>query len=282
MRLLLAAVALFLTIGCAAATAITPLATRASGERVVFAVVTWNVHEGRGNLPQFLDDLTSGRLTGAPVSEYVILLQETIEGRWFDAVAIAQARDLFSVFDAVRMTSRGTSGNAILSTRPLHETKVIELPRERRVRKAIATTIEIDGQRMLAICAHFENRASLKGGGPLMSGRARERQAAALLQAIPEGAGFVGGDLNTWMGADEPALRDLRARFGDTPDEPRVPTFWNRLVLDHLFFDLPDEWRAVMQVIPDRYGSDHNPVAALVVLSGRAVARGRPWLLNAS
>ena len=46
-----------------------------------------------------------------------ILLQETIEGRWPAAMAIANARHLFATFDPVRTTSRGTSGNAILAVR---------------------------------------------------------------------------------------------------------------------------------------------------------------------
>ena len=43
-----------------------------------------------------------------------------------------------------------------------------------------------------------------------------------------------------------------------------MPTFHDRLVLDHLFFDLPDGWVAARQVIANRYGSDHHPVLGLV------------------
>ena len=267
MRLIVAA-ALLLTLGCAAATR-TPLSTRTSGLRVAFTVVTWNVHEGRGNLPALIDDLQSGRLTGLPTSDYVILLQETIEGRWFDAMAIAESRKLFSVFDIVRPTSRGISGNAILSTRPLTGITAIDLPRERRVRKALMANLDVEGQRMFVVSTHFENRLSWsRGAAYLTSGGARERQAIALLQSIPDGIGFVGGDLNTWMGDREPALRALRGRFGDTPSEPLAPTFWSGLVLDHLFFDLPDMWKAAIQVVSNRYGSDHHPLAALILATG--------------
>ena len=262
---LLAAAALLLTLGCAAATP-TPLSTRTSGLRVVFTVVTWNVHEGRGDLPALIDDLQSGRLTGSPTADYIILLQETIEGRWFDAMAIAEARHLFSVFDTVRPTGRGTSGNAILSTRPLTGIMAIELPRERRIRKALTARIEVEGHTMFAVSTHFENRA--KGVGLVKSGQARERQAVALLQTVPEGTGFLGGDLNTWMGDGEPALRALRGRFSDTPPERLSSTFWAGLVLDHLFFDLPDTWKVALHVIPNRYGSDHRPVVGVILASG--------------
>ena len=66
------------------------------------------------------------------------------------------------------------------------------------------------------------------------------------------------------LGPDEPAWRALIARFPDTPDEPE-PTFRDRLVLDHLFFDLPDGWKVIRQVVRDRYGSDHHPVVASVL-----------------
>jgi endonuclease/exonuclease/phosphatase family metal-dependent hydrolase len=263
-RLLLAAA--LLTVGCAAAQP-PSLTTRTSGREVVFAAVSWNVHEGRGDLPRLIDDLTSGRLTGAPVREYVILLQETIEGRWHDAMAIANARRLFATFDPVRTTSRGTSGNAILATQPLSNVQAIALPRERRVRRAIAATLEIGGQPLLAVCLHLENRTSWRrGAGFLGSDEARARQVDALLQTIPDVPGVAGGDLNTWRGPDEPAVRALLERFDDTPANERAePTFWYGLVLDFLFFDLPNGWQAASAVVPDRYGSDHRPVVGVIV-----------------
>ena len=53
-------------------------------------------------------------------------------------------------------------------------------------------------------------------------------------------------------------------RFGDTPRDRSEPTFSNRLVLDHLLFDLPDSWQAARQVVTERYGSDHNPVLGVI------------------
>jgi endonuclease/exonuclease/phosphatase (EEP) superfamily protein YafD len=58
----------------------------------------------------------------------------------------------------------------------------------------------------------------------------------------------------------------LAIRFSDTPAGPSKPTFRDRLVLDHLFFDLPEGWTATRQVLPNRYGSDHHPVLGLVYL----------------
>jgi len=42
------------------------------------------------------------------------------------------------------------------------------------------------------------------------------------------------------------------------------PTVRDRLVLDHLFFDLPDGWRFDRWSLRDYYGSDHRPVVGVV------------------
>jgi endonuclease/exonuclease/phosphatase family metal-dependent hydrolase len=230
---------------------------------VVFAVVTWNMHAGRGDLPRLLDDVRSGRAAGVPVRDYVLLLQEAIENGAHDVVAIGHARSLSTVFNEVRRTSRGVSGNAIVSTQPLLMPSAIELPRQRQRRAALAATIEIGGQRVLVVDAHFENRTSLLRA--LFSDTARGRQADALLGALPSnGTVVLGGDFNTWLGPTEPAWRTLAARFPDTPGGPFAPTFRDRLVLDHLFFDVPDEWQVVRLVAKDTYGSDHRPVIGLI------------------
>ena len=106
-------------------------------QHVVFAVVTWNVHAGRADLPRFVDDLTQGRLTGFPVRDYAILLQETIAGNKFDVVALAHERQAWVYYTQVRESKQGPSGNAILTTLMPLTVQPIVLPRVRRVRKAI-------------------------------------------------------------------------------------------------------------------------------------------------
>jgi len=230
----------------------------------LLAVVTWNLHGGEGDLPRLLDDLTSGELTAAPVRDYVLLLQEAIESGKHDVRAIASARTLAVAFSAVRRTGRGVSGNAILSTRPLGEVRVVNLPRERQPRAALTATLDVAGQPLFIVDTHLENRLGWMRG--LFGDRARGRQAEALLAAIPSpGHGILGGDMNTMLGAGESALRVFLARFPDTPPGPE-PTFRDRLVLDHLFFDLPDGWTATRRVVPERYGSDHHPVLGLIHL----------------
>ena len=223
----------------------------------LLAVLTWNLDAGRGTLPRLVDDLASGRLTGTVPADYVLLLQEAREPA---VTAVARARGLHAYFTAVREAG---AGNAILATQPLRDTRTIALPRERQIRNAAAATAVIAGQRLFVVSAHFENRVSWWRGG-LMSDTARGRQAAALLKALPPDApGIVGGDLNTWLGPAEPAWRQLAARFPETP-QARAPTFRDRLVLDHLFFDLPDGWAAATHVIAARYESNHHPVVGIL------------------
>ena len=213
------------------------------------------MHGGRGDLSRLIDDLETGRLTGAPARDYVLLLQEFVE-RGDDAIARSRRRPLTLFASPVR----SPSGNAIISSLPLEEPRTIDLPRERQPRGAVVATIRVAGEALFVVSTHLENRLGWREG--LFGDRARGRQAEALLQSLPaQGPGIVGGDFNTMLGPDEPAWRLLLARFSDTPDKPD-PTFRDRLVLDHLFFELPEGWNVKRRVIADQYGSDHHPVIA--------------------
>lgn len=234
----------------------------------MLAIVTWNLHDGRGDLPRFVDDLATGRITGAPVTNYVLLLQEAVVRLQPDPAtdlnALAAARGLTVFHVPVFDGGSRPRGTAIVSSLLLGDAHAIDLPRERQHRVTATATVQLNGRRLFVASAHFENRLNLLDGGPFADG-ARRRQAEALVDALPGGVpGIVGGDFNTMLGPSEPALGVLRARFGDTPISSPRATFRGRLVLDHLFFDLPEGWRATRQVVTERYGSDHHPVIGLV------------------
>lgn len=230
---------------------------------VRLAVVTWNMHAGRGDLPRLVRDLDSGRLAGAPAQDVVLLLQEAIQEQISVLGDVAPTRGWSMLFAQVHHDGARTRGNAILSTRPIHSPRVIPLPRERQPRTAAAGAIAVDGQELFVVSAHLENRVSWWKAG-IGSDDARGRQAEALLRALPTGVpGIVGGDFNTWLGPAEPALRLLQRRFDDTP-AARTPTFAARLVLDHVFVDLPEGWYVSTRVVEETYGSDHHPVIASV------------------
>jgi endonuclease/exonuclease/phosphatase family metal-dependent hydrolase len=202
-------------------------------------------------------DTTEVRLKADTTSVRSVRLQADLE-------TLAREKQLF-LFHVPVFTGDGPArGTAILSTRPLEETRAIDLPEERQHRVTAAASITIDGQRLFLVSAHLENRLAVLRGGPF-GDRARGRQAEALIAALPAGAhGIVGGDMNTMLGPGEPALRTLLERFADTPRDRPDATFRDRLALDHLFFDLPERWRATRRVVAGRYGSDHHPVIAIV------------------
>jgi endonuclease/exonuclease/phosphatase family metal-dependent hydrolase len=226
------------------------------------AIVTWNMNAGVGNLQRLLADLDRGLLTSAPAADTVVLLQEALSEDAAQLRRVADARGWSVFLVPVRYDGHRTRSNAILSSRPLLLPHAIPLPQERQTRTAAAAFIDLAGERIFVVSAHLENRAG--GWKVLFSDNARGRQAEALIQALPsEEPGIVGGDLNTWLGPREPAWLSLVRRFPDTPAS-RTPTFRDRLVLDHLFFDLPDGWRADTHVVADKYGSDHHPVVAVV------------------
>ena len=212
------------------------------------------MHGGRGDLRRLLTDLESGRLTGSRGRDYILLLQEFVDRE--DAIR-SSPRELTLFASPVR----GRSSNAILSTIRLEDARTIDLPRERQPRAAVLATVRVNDAALFVASTHLENRLGWLRG--LFGDRARGRQASALLESLPRGHGVVGGDFNTMLGADEPAWRVLLERFPDTPDRPQ-PTFRNRLVLDHLFFDVPEGWVVTRRVLSDQYASDHHPVLAEV------------------
>ena len=238
---------------------------------ITLAVATWNMHAGKGELARFVDDLASGRLTHGAPRDYVVLLQEDVERDNEPLGAVAATRHLFAFFLPLRREHGAISGNAILSTQPFDQPRIIPLPRERQPRASAAANITIAGERLFIATMHLENR--LPWWEALVSDTARGRQARALLQELPATQhGVLGGDLNTWFGPGEPAWKEMVRRFPDTQFDRLQPTFRNRLVLDHLLFDLPDGWTVSRRVVQENYGSDHSPVVAVVYV-GRVPGR---------
>jgi endonuclease/exonuclease/phosphatase family metal-dependent hydrolase len=216
------------------------------------------MHAGRGDVNGLIADLETGVLTGASPRDYVLLLQEFPSRSEADVSSRTHALTVFA------SPVRGATGNAIISTIPLEDPRTIDLPRERQPRAAVVATVRVNGQELFLASTHLENRLGWLRG--LFGDRARGRQAEALIDGLPSGHGIVGGDFNTMLGRDEPAWRLLLKRFPDTPDS-HAPTFRDRLVLDHLFFDLPDGWNVSRRVIEAQYRSDHHPVVADVYWS---------------
>jgi endonuclease/exonuclease/phosphatase family metal-dependent hydrolase len=269
------------------------------------AVITWNVHVGGGDVEDVVNRLRQGEFTGGDrASQFVLLLQEAYrEGTDVPAQFPAGSplprpiverppsglrRDIRSIaertglhlFYAPAMRNSGTDspavpedrGTAILSTLPLADLQVVELPFERQRRVAVAATVA--GQTSAGVAWHLrlatvqiDTSLALTRGGPIA---ARKRQAEALLEALgsaPRTPMVLGGDFNSWLGNKEPAVDLMRRAFPDTPRDENVATWRGPLgahaALDHVF--VRGRFRSVTtRRLAERFGSDHYPLSTIV------------------
>jgi len=259
------------------------------------ALVSWNVNAGAGDLAALVRDLRAGRLSdGQPVGHFVLLLQEALridsivpaagadrEGarrlvrsaQPVDVVAFAREAGL-SLFYLPSMRNglgaedgREDRGNAILSTLPLTELRALELPFVRQ-RRVVPVALLGGGDPGAAITVASVHLDPFVGGDRLWllgAVASRGRQARVVADALPPfGPLAIGGDFNTWRGAGEPAVAEMR-RISDPAPWPAEPTFANGRVLDHLFFRLPPPLRGTYRRAPQTYGSDHFPLVGVVV-----------------
>src|SRR6185295_8977749 len=166
-------------------------------------------------------------------------------------------------------------GNAILSTLDLRDPIVIELPMENQRRTAMAATVQAqarDGSPWVLRVAnvHLDTALAITRGGPFA---ARRRQAHALIDSLRDPVDLptvLAGDFNTWRGPAEPALNILRSAFPQTPRTVKVETWRGPLglhaQLDYMFMRGLFA-QALVQRLPNRFGSDHYPLLAIVGLS---------------
>jgi endonuclease/exonuclease/phosphatase family metal-dependent hydrolase len=266
-------------------------------------IVSWNVHVGGGDIGAIVGQLRRGELTGGrPAPHFVLLLQEAYRegndvpqhldadspvprgivetpptGIRRDVSTVARNEGLYLFYAPSMRNQRDGSdedrGTAILSTLPLADLQVIELPFERQRRVALAATVtgrgaSGDDWRLRVAAVQVDTALALTRGGPFA---ARKRQTEALVEALAMDDAalpmIVGGDFNTWLGPKEPALAVMRRAFPDTPAQPATMT-WRGPVgmaaaLDYVF--ARGEFRSLAtHRLPDRFGSDHYPLLTVV------------------
>jgi len=272
-------------------------------------VVTWNTHVGGGDLDGFLQDLRSGHLTGAPVARFVLLLQEVYRaggdvpkrphgqvksadwigqdaprhGGSIDELARRHGLHLFyapsmrnGAVDPNALQAPEDRGNAILSTEPLSNLKVLELPVERQRRAVVAATLRWSGSNghphaLEVVSAHLDHMSGWRRIHRSL-GAARAEHVRRLVDVFEgEDRIVVGGDFNTWFGGfQEEGIRLMRDHFPYPHERPSLGTlphgvpFLSTLLVDYLFFRVPPGWRATYEVVPDTYGSDHRPLLGWV------------------
>jgi len=266
-------------------------------------MVSWNVHVGGGDVLRLVADLRTGALTGEPVDDFVLILQEVHragevplrdasfvpprieayppDGERLDVDALARRLGLWVLYvPLMRNGSPGSGdteedrGSAFLSTRPLDDLTAIELPYERNRRVAVAATAAGETGagvpwRMRMVNTHLSNRSEFTATLGTTGMVGRMRQARVLCAAITETPALLAGDFNTWAPSTlERSLPLIREAFPlpETPD--RNPTALARFApdrrIDYFFFRLDASQRARYHRIDDVYGSDHYPLLAVV------------------
>ena len=215
-----------------------------------WAVLTWNVNVGAGDLDSLIQDLQEGRLDGEPAGEFVLLLQEVLRrggsvpvdpgsdsesggriengseagdgDRSIDAVARRNGLHLLYV-PSMRNGKEGAPpedrGNAILSTLPLYGWEALELPmeRQRRVVVAARTDVRLGTGEVVAldlVSVHLDHRSGWRKLYRSL-GAGRSDQARVLVDRFRgEKAVLAGGDFNTWFGgSNEGAVQLMRDAF---------------------------------------------------------------------
>ena len=263
-------------------------------------IATWNVHAGNGDVEAFLASVARIPAVRAP-DGVVLLLQEVlraspevpeaypprlrppgaIRARRMrqDVGALAERLELFTAYvpsmrngRVFRSEIREDRGNAILSSFPLDDVRALELPFGQERHVAVSARVTVPGLPPLrVISVHLD-----------ASGR-RTREATALAEHVrtlrSDEAVAIGGDLNTWFGRREEALKTLSAvtpeedcghvKTNTWPWRMQWPFGWWRGRLDYLFSTLPADVVRSCQTMPIQFGSDHRPVVMIVPMSSQ-------------
>jgi endonuclease/exonuclease/phosphatase family metal-dependent hydrolase len=232
-------------------------------------VISWNVHEGAGDLVRVIDALRP--------AEVVVLAQEAM--RRGDAVPsaipagvrpprrephAAATADIGAVADALGLwlvyvpsmrngrEQREDRGCAILSTLPLADPIAIELPWVSQRRVAVMATVTVAGGRALqVVSAHLDNRPG------------RRQQAEALAVWIEQHTDraeplIIGADLNTWFGEAEETVAHIDRVVPLVSQCAASATFRYGRRLDYLF--AARQRIEGCDVGASTYGSDHRPL----------------------
>ena len=253
-------------------------------------IVSWNIALGAGDVSAMFTRVQAER----PNHAVVLLLQEAFRsgddiprspldaafaGRLHGTSAreideLARTLDLWMYYvPSMRNGAPGRSdedrGNAILSTVPLENLVAIELPFERQRRVAVGATIRGRNANgtpwsLRVASVHLDNMAGLSRG--YLGGEyARIRQARGLRDALRGDDPLVlAGDFNTWFGFGDGAYRETASAFPQTRVTDQRRTFMGLMRLDHVFYRLPQGWRADVKRGETSLGSDHHPLVTTI------------------
>jgi endonuclease/exonuclease/phosphatase family metal-dependent hydrolase len=242
-------------------------------------MVVWNMDVGKGNLIDLITDLRATETN----SDFVLLLQEAYRadeppaecspasgraraigiprpGGSEDIARLARRTGMHVVYapsmrngvDCTR-EPREDRGNAVLSTRPLSQVAIIELPFARQRRVAVAAVVGNGDHAVGVISTHFD---TLVG---------HQRMALAIAQAADllgwRERLIVAGDFNAALPLDS-GVREMHKHFNEV-NCGGGGTHSSGRRLDRVFVGAGDTTFAC-RTGNRRYGSDHNPLVAVL------------------
>ena len=258
------------------------------GEARPLVVTSWNMAVGSGDLSKLISDVRSdSRHAGA---HFVFLLQEAY--RWSDdklpthceglgvtdrlgPIPRSDKRDVLKIAEELSLHAayvpsmrnsvtcdelpREDRGNAILSTLPLANVAVIELPFTQQRRVAVAATITNGGSAVAVISLHFDTvlRKGRQARGVLDAIRALQ-----LKPPMPIIAAGDFNDMSAGAGVREMLKRGpfdaafSEASCGEEPTHNRIP----RVRLDHVLTRSIEATSC--ETLTEAHGSDHQPILA--------------------
>jgi len=257
-------------------------------------VVSWNVHEGGGDVERLLARIRdSSRTRPEAAPAVVMLVQEAMRSgeavpatfpaavsppgriaprraRLADVVDVARQMGLWVAYVPSMRNGRGSGGaggnedrgSAILSTLPLSDAVAIELPWVHQRRVAVMATVSSRlgsapwHARMVSV--HLDNRPNRSLQAASLAGFLRPYSTDAMPLV-------VGGDLNTWFGARETTVGYLDAVVPRVAECGDRPTFRYGLHLDHILTTIAPEARRGCDILDDSFGSDHRPTVLRVL-----------------
>ncbi|MGH7475628.1 MAG: endonuclease/exonuclease/phosphatase family protein [Longimicrobiales bacterium] len=281
------------------------LAGQPAGDVARLLVLSWNLAIGQGRLYELLERLFAGEFGEIPDTRQplVILAQEAFRSdetvppllhSWHhggkpvlgpreDIVQVAREFGLSLRYSPSMRNGehRSDRGNAVLATIPLGEAAALKLPFVRQRRVAVTADLPVAG---IAVASAHLDTGGQPRPGPRFGrfGAGRTHQARALAKRLADLHGersiVLGADLNTLLGARDPAFRALLDAGFHAAERRGV---WRstmarpvRLLLDHVLHRSPDRaiGSAAVRRIDDPaavariFGSDHHPLLASVEL----------------
>ena len=242
-------------------------------------LVSWNMAVGKGDLLTLLEELRRAH----PGAGMILLLQEAYRSetppsvcppgsgraraigqprppRHEDLILLAKRTNMYLVYAPSMRNGRDCAaepredrGNAILSTLPLSDVVIIELPFAQQRRAAVAARVQVGGRTVGLVSTHFDTR------------RGHGAAAAAVVQSVAllgwQSSVVIAGDFNSFLPLDR-GVRQMKDHFTEV-DCGRGPTDDNGARLDHIFIGRQDA-PFLCRTGADRFGSDHSPLIAVL------------------